>query len=170
MRLTIGVVFVCAGCLGFGFPSVALAATVASSNAVKAVSSNPSSTVFRIGTFDRSSFGFAEGTPAKPVQYIVGQSQPGKDWYATQPVDIEAETKAAVHSEKTAPRTISFSLTGSPARAYRLHIALLIESASVPVLRIGINQKHGTFYLDPKLDYSNGDQGTRLTRLIRMRM
>ena len=36
---------------------------------------------------------------------------------------------------------------------------LLIETASVPALRVAINGKHGTFYLHPKLDYSNGDQG-----------
>jgi hypothetical protein len=38
-------------------------------------------------------------------------------------------------------------------------VALLIESSSVPALRVVINGKSGTFYLQPKLDTENGDQG-----------
>ena len=60
-------------------------------------------------------------------------------------------------SIEIAPRAISFSLAGPPAAAYQLHIALLIEDPSVPVLKVGINGKNGVFYLHPKLDYSGGD-------------
>ena len=73
-----------------------------------------------------------------------------------------AELVSAVGSHPTnnaaASRTITFSLEHAPAAAYRLRVSLLIESPNVPVLRVNINGKIGTFYLQPKLDFSNGDR------------
>ncbi|HET9100564.1 MAG TPA: polysaccharide lyase family protein [Acidobacteriaceae bacterium] len=125
----------------------------------------PSTTVFTIGKFNRSSFDFAGGTPQKPVRFIVGTSTASKDWYATQRVEQTTTPAAASHSgapavsPQTAPWTIQFSLANTPAPSYRFHVALLIESSSVPALRVVINGKTGTFYLQPKLDTENGDQG-----------
>jgi hypothetical protein len=119
--------------------------------------SGPAKAVFQIGTFDRSSAEFAEGAPKRPVNFIVGESSPSKDWYAAQPAEpvSDAETNAA--SNPTAPRAITFSLRAAPAAAYRLRVSLLIEGASVPTLQVTINGKHGIFYLQPKLDTNMGD-------------
>ena len=117
-----------------------------------------SSVVFRLGNFDRSSMEFAHASPKQPVHFFVGQSNPAKDWYATQPVELESSSGAKKANVSAAPRAITFSLQHTPVATYRLHLSLLIETASVPALRVGINGKHGMFYLRPKLDYSNGDQ------------
>lgn len=107
--------------------------------------------LWRIGTFDKSSAEFADGSPETPVTFAVGQDQPGR-WYGFAPaVFPSGKTDAA-----SAPRTIVFTNT-SAAKAYRLTVSLLIEHSSVPALRIVINGRAGTFYLHPKLDYSMGD-------------
>jgi alpha-mannosidase len=111
-------------------------------------------TVFRIGTFDRSSLEFSGEQPSASVNYVVGQST-FKDWYASQPVVAQGE-KPGVEG---APRTITFSLAGAPAKSYLLRISVLVETACVPLLHVGIDGKHGVFYLHPKLDYNSGDQG-----------
>jgi hypothetical protein len=116
-------------------------------------------TVFRIGAFDRSSVEFASEDPIAKVNFDAAKSKPEKDWYGYQPAISGAVGKAQQANVAAAPRTITFRLEGSPAKAYRLHIALLVEGAAVPALRVGIDGKNGIFYLHPKLDYSNGDQG-----------
>jgi hypothetical protein len=123
--------------------------------------------VFTIGEFNRSSVDLAGGAPQQPVNFIVGTSTASKDWYATQrvePAPTPAQRTASqpavpAVSPQAAPWTIHFSLTNTPAPSYRFHVALLIESSSVPALRVVINGKSGTFYLQPKLDTENGDQG-----------
>ncbi|MDR5728133.1 MAG: polysaccharide lyase family protein, partial [Terriglobia bacterium] len=117
-----------------------------------------SNAVFTIGKFDHSSVEFAGGTPHTPVDFVVGKSTPAKDWHAQQLVTTISASTEQNAPPPTAPWTIHFSLDHAPAAAYRLHIALLIENPSVPALRIVINGKQGTFYLQPKLDYSGGDQ------------
>jgi alpha-mannosidase len=119
--------------------------------------------VFAIGEFNRSSVDLADGSPDKPVIFIVGTSTASKDWYATQrvqqaPTPTEPAAPQPVASQPAAPSAIQFSLASTPAPCYRLHVALLIKSSSVPALRVVINGKSGTFYLQPKLDTENGDQ------------
>jgi hypothetical protein len=118
--------------------------------------------VFTIGKFNRSSVDLAPGTPQQPVNFVVGTSTASKDWYATQRVEqAPAQTESSAStpgSTQAAPRTIHFSLANAPARSYRFHVALLIESSSVPALRVVVNGKNGAFYLQPKLDTENGDQ------------
>jgi hypothetical protein len=115
--------------------------------------------IFKIGNFDRSSFEFASGDPKQAVNFVIGKSDPAKDWFAIQPAVLNTASVQAKINAASAPRAITFSLKTSAAAAYRLHFALLVESASVPTLNVGINGKNGIFYLHPKLDYSNGDQG-----------
>jgi alpha-mannosidase len=117
----------------------------------------PAKPVFKIGTFDRSSAEFAGGPPKQPVNFTVGKSIPNKDWYASQPAEMVDAGGVRATSVAAGPRTITFALANAPAVAYQLHISLLIEGASVPALRISINDKHGRFYLHPKLDSSMGD-------------
>lgn len=113
--------------------------------------------VFRIGTFDRSSMEFAQESPMQPVNFMVGQSSPAKNWYASQPVQFLPTPGAHDTSKDAAPRTITFSLQNPPAATYTLHVAVLIETSSVPALRVDINGKHGMFYLHPTLDENVGD-------------
>ncbi len=137
--------------------SIFLALPVVCTTLAKA-QANDSNVVFTIGTFDRSSAEFAGGAPAKPVNFVVGQSTPEKDWYAKQSLQAAPNQEEETTPESAAPWSIHFSLDHAPAAAYQLHVALLIESPSVPALRVVINGKQGTFYLQPKLDYTNGDQ------------
>ena len=118
-----------------------------------------SNTIFRIGAFDRSSAEFTGGDPEQPVNFQVGKSDPAKDWYATQPAVSMTTVAAGAIPPPTGPRRITFSLDRAVSGTCRFHVSFLIESASVPALRIEINGKHGVFYLQPQLDYSNGDQG-----------
>lgn len=113
-------------------------------------------TVFRIGTFNRSSGEFADGSPKQHVNFLVNRSTAATDWYRVQPAVVASAKQ--MPDIAAAPRAITFSLEGSPAASYQLHIAVLIETPAVPSLKIGINGKQGLFYLHPKLDYSNGDQ------------
>jgi alpha-mannosidase len=130
----------------------ALAVTLLAPSACFAAASGPD-VVWSVGTMDRSSGEFAGGVPAAPVRYVVGKDQPGTSWYAFAP----AFTSGSKADPATAPRSIVFSIAGAPEPAYRLTVSLLIEHSSVPALRIGINDRIGTFYLHPRLDYSMGD-------------
>ena len=115
--------------------------------------------VFRIGSFDRSSNEFAQGDSKQPIHFVVGKSDAAKDWYATQSAALADNAGSAGAGVATAPREIVFTLDHAPSPVYQLHVSLLIETVSVPALQVEINGKHGRFYLHPKLDYNNGDQG-----------
>ena len=119
--------------------------------------SGQDNTVFRLGIFDRSSAEFAADQPTNPVKFVVNKSDPAKDWPATQPADFLSGTGAPETNKAAAPRDITFSLDQAPAAAYQLRISFLIESPSVPAIRVSINGKHGMLYLHPKLDYSMGN-------------
>ncbi len=112
--------------------------------------------VFKIGKFDRSSAEFSK-TETQPINFIAGKSDPAKDWYAIQPAVLASPTGQRPTDKASAARAITFTLNRAPGAAYRLHVSLLVESASVPVLHVSINGKQGEFYLHPKLDYSDGD-------------
>ena len=133
------------------------AVLVVVSGQTNAIQAQDGNVVFRIGNFDRSSVEFASGTPKQAVDFVVGQSDASKDWYATQPAALISAAGSNASEAGTAPRTITFAID-SLKTDYTLHLSLLIESASVPALRVDVNGKYGVFYLHPKLDYSNGDQ------------
>jgi len=139
--------------------SILLLACLGEEQTPRAVAQEPqTAVVFRIGAFDRSSIEFASGDPKTPVKFVVGQSRPSKDWYQTQPAVLSSALGANVSDIAATPRTITFSIPSETA-SYKLHLSFLIESASVPALRVDVNGMHGLFYLHPELDYSNGDQG-----------
>jgi len=119
---------------------------------------NHASIVFKIGVFDRSSAGFVLRAPKQPINFVVGQSNPAKDWYSKQPTELIPEATARNTNYASAPHAITFSLDHAPAAAYQLCVAFMIEGPGVPALQVGINGKYGTFYLHPRLDYSDGDQ------------
>lgn len=142
-------------CLASSLLWIAVAASLLQA---ESTSHSPRTVIFRIGEFDRSSGEFSSATPARRVNFVVSQSIPGKDWFSEQPAVLESAAQSQPATIAAAPRAITFTLPGTPAGNYELHVGLLVESASVPVLRVGINDKHGMFYLHPRLDYSNGDE------------
>lgn len=113
--------------------------------------------VFKVGKFDRSSYGFASGNPKAPVVFVAGQSNPATEWYATQPAVLDSPSGMTRSDVASAPRAVQFSINGTPKGMYELRVSLLLETSSVPALRIDINGRHGLLYLHPKLDYSGGD-------------
>jgi alpha-mannosidase len=122
----------------------------------KAEAQNALGPVFRIGEFNRSSGDFAPGLPNRTVNFVVSQSDPAKDWFGVHRA-VLALGKSPVPDFASAPRTITFSVDATESVDYQLHVALLLETAGVPALRVGINGKQGLFYLHPKLDYSDGN-------------
>ena len=115
--------------------------------------------VFQIGKFDRSSIQFAQTEPAQPVRFVVGKSDPAKDWYAVQPAELPESpgSKSEARRSRGGARdpivlTVADSQVGLP-----IHLALLVENPSVPVLSVEINGKRGRFYLRPILDSNMGD-------------
>jgi alpha-mannosidase len=117
------------------------------------VAASPPEMIWQLGTFDRSSAEFADGSPGQPVSFVANRDQPEKTWYAYAPA-VSTSGKLDPASES---RTIQFSIDGKVSPAYRLTVSLLIERSSVPALRIIINGRTGMFYLHPTLDYSMGD-------------
>jgi alpha-mannosidase len=134
----------------FKFASLFLAFFMASCLSATAQTQN---TIWRIGIFDRSSAEFADGSPQKPVTFVIDKDRPDRNWYGYAP----AVFTAGHVDPASAPRTIQFSLAAKPSSAYRLRVSLLIEHSSVPALRVFINGRTGIFYLHPELDYSMGD-------------
>ncbi|HZY61555.1 MAG TPA: polysaccharide lyase family protein, partial [Edaphobacter sp.] len=113
--------------------------------------------VFQIGTFDLSWAEFAGGNPSHTVNFVVGQSSAAKDWYSAQSAAVLSASTQPL-SANSAPRTITFSLPESPAPSYRLRVSFLVREHGVPDVRIGINGRHGMFYLRPELIYANERQ------------
>jgi alpha-mannosidase len=142
----------CSKALVTALTALTLAATLAAQSAPKPITT----TVFKIGDFNRSSVEFASGDPKQPVNFLAAESNPAKDWFGTQPVVFNPAQQTGVAA---APRAISFSLDRVPAAAYKFHLAVLVKGASVPAMKVSINGKDGLFYLHPKLDYEDGDQG-----------
>jgi alpha-mannosidase len=107
--------------------------------------------VFRLGVFDGASNEFAQGEPSAQVVADAASPNFAEQWHESQPADGGKTTAAS------APRTIRFSINGAPTAAYRLHVALLMESRGLPALRVCINDHCGLFYPDSPLDARMGD-------------
>jgi alpha-mannosidase len=135
---------------------LALAGVAACCSSTAAQEKAASATVFSLGTFDGSSGEFAAGAPRKPIVFVAGKSDPKVGWYAVQTAVLAAQVTKP-QGPTTAPRTISFELTGPLAPAYRLRIALLFEKASVPSLVVHLNQTSGVFHPNPKPETRLGD-------------
>ena len=115
--------------------------------------------VLELGVFDGSSNEFAQGTPERLVEVDAQRRRRNRTvvWEFSQPRRRGISGNWKANRISAAPRTIWFAIAGAPAAAYRLHIALLLESRSVPALRICINGKCGVFYLESPLDAHMGD-------------
>ena len=132
-----------------------------------------STTIWQIGNFDKSSREFARdvsptrggaldySNPDDDPVYVIGKSQPGKNWLAFQPGTSNGRAGHRGH-----PFTIRFSLSSPPRGVYTFTAALLAYSPRVPVLNISINGSHGWFYQHPTLDYDAGDLAVYLRHAI----
>ena len=120
---------------------------------------NENSVVFKVGNFDRSSFEFADGQPEAAGKFYRRSERPGKGLVRNASCGAERRRRAGKRRCRVCAQSDSLFGGRRPERDYELRVSLLIETASVPALRISINGRHGLLYLHPKLDYSNGDQG-----------
>jgi alpha-mannosidase len=127
--------------------AVLLSARVAQSQATK---------VFQLGQFDSSSKEFRSGDPDHAVRISANDPGAARQWYAFQ--RDHAQSSVATSQASDAPRTIAFQIAGTPAARYTVHISLLIEHPSVPVLRVVVNGHAGSFFLDPKLVRTDNDE------------
>ena len=113
-------------------------------------------TVWRVGVFDGSSGEFAGGKPHGAVHFVADQDHPGTAWYAFAPVASAGKPS----DPASAPRAIEFSIAGRPEPAYRLKASLLIESSSVPALRVGINGRWGSVLSSSPARLQHGRHGS----------
>ncbi len=120
-----------------------------------AQTSETPSIVFRLGVFDGASNEFAQGAPAGPVVADAASTDFANQWYASQPV--VAPSTVGNENVASGPRAIRFAISGEPPAAYRLHMALLMESRSLPALRVCVNSRCGVFHLDSSLDAKMGN-------------
>jgi hypothetical protein len=117
--------------------------------------------LWQIGRFDASSSEFRSqgidyANPQSDPVYRVGQSRDSQDWLRFQPGPANGLAGGRLH-----PFTILFDTLDQPAGVYRLTIAILYETPRLSHLRVDINGHSGSFYFQPKLNYSAGDwEGT----------
>jgi hypothetical protein len=114
------------------------------------------SVVWRIGEFDQTSQEFGhnfdlESENFRPI-FIVGQSKT-EDWPAWQTTGVNG-----IGGAHTTPYTVVFNLPNSPARNYRLRIAVLLVNPAVPDLMVDMNGHVGRFFFERKISYYPGDE------------
>ncbi|MGD0323365.1 MAG: polysaccharide lyase family protein [Terriglobia bacterium] len=126
-----------------------------------------STTIWQIGSFDKSSREFARhvsptrggaldySNRADDPVYVIGKSQPGKNWLAFQPGTSNGKAGHRAH-----PFTIKFSISSPPRGVYTFIAALLAYTPRVPALDLSIYGRHGWFYQHPTLNYAAGDSGS----------
>ena len=93
----------------------------------------------------------------RQIEVDASSTNAAAEWYGSQPAALLGVHALGSKAISSAPRVIRFAIPGVPAPAYRLHVALLIESRSVPALHICIDGKCGMFYLESPLDARMGD-------------
>jgi hypothetical protein len=121
--------------------------------AVGLVSGATPRTLWQIGRFDSSSSEFKAGVDYNdatnaPV-YVIGKSDPARDWCAFQPA---SSTAASGY-----PLTVEFELPQTPHGLYTLTAGLLVEAPGLPVLQVEINGHRGWFYQHPKIILSTNE-------------
>jgi alpha-mannosidase len=105
--------------------------------------------VWRIGEFDGSSDEFGVGLPAGRA--FDARADRPKDWGATQQAVLAGKDDAS------AARRIRFDLPEAPRGTYRLRLGLILNSARVPVVEVGVNGHAGRFYQRPERDFAEGN-------------
>lgn len=118
----------------------------------------PPKTLWQIGKFDQSSIEFNDHMdwrdPGVHPTFTVGQSDPAKDWPASQPGTANHNFGSRAH-----PCTVIFKLIGRPAGVYLLTVATILNHSRVPNLQVDINGETGLYYFRRKTSYYPGDSG-----------
>lgn len=115
-------------------------------------------TLWRIGKPDHASLEFNQLWDFSRVgdpRFIVGQSDPVKDWSAFHPGISESRTDRRLH-----PFTVVFNLDTEPRGIYYLTIHALFKTPSIPEYLVEVNEKKGRFYFEPRLTLETGDPET----------
>jgi alpha-mannosidase len=110
------------------------------------------SIVWQIGKFNDSSYEFHQGIPANDPVFIVGKSDPAKDWYRAQ-----SGTSNGIAGFRAHPFTVKFELPQAPHGLYTLKFSLLDYSDRVPILAVNVNGHAGQFFQHPVLNYSGAE-------------
>ena len=100
--------------------------------------------IWQIGKFDDSSCEFHEGVPPQDPVFIVGKSDPAKDWYRAQ-----SGTSNGAAGFRAHPSTVKFELQQAPRGLYTLKFSLLVYSVRLPILGVSINSHGGRFFQHP---------------------
>lgn len=112
-------------------------------------------TLWQIGKLDHASiefnsqWDFAQG---KDPLFVVGESQPARDWSAFHPSDADPRGGNRIH-----PFTVKFRLNEEPRGVFYLIVDALFADPLVPQYSVEINGHKGRYYLDPVLSYDIGN-------------
>jgi hypothetical protein len=115
-----------------------------------------SSVVWQIGKFDEAAREFNGAAPARDPVFVVGKSDPARDWYADQ-----LATSDSAAAPRGRPATIQFELPQAPAGRYTFRLSLLTYTPRLPLLEVRVNGRRGRFYLHPVLNYGGGHPAGR---------
>jgi alpha-mannosidase len=129
--------------------STPTASATVQENATGKTADSLSTVVWQIGKFDGSSYEFHLGVPAEDPVFVVGKSDPAKDWYRSQSGTSNGTTGFRAH-----PFTVKFELPQARQGLYTLKFSLLVYGSRLPILKVSINGHIGQFFQHPVLDYS----------------
>jgi alpha-mannosidase len=114
--------------------------------------------IWQIGKFDRSSFELNERANLHSIPlpvFVVGKSAAARDWPSSQPGSQNGK-----FGDRPYPYSVIFDLPAVTSGRYSLTVAMLLFHARVPCLRVDINGRTGTFYLDRKPNFYPGNIST----------
>ena len=110
-------------------------------------------TLWQIGKFNDSSLEFRQGAPSQDPTFVVGASDPAREWYAAQP--------CTATDGRSRPYTVRFDLPQVPSGLYTLRLSLLAHTPRSPTLELSVNGKRGRFFQHPALNYTGNDPADR---------
>ena len=134
-------------------PAITLSVILLSLTMIPTVCSADSPTLWQIGEFNDSSLEFHQGAPQQDPVFVVGQSDPAKDWYAAQ--------WCTSVGGRAHPFTVRFDLPQAPSGLYTLKLSLLAHAIRLPVLEVSMNGHRGRFFQHPVLNYTGNDPADR---------
>jgi alpha-mannosidase len=111
--------------------------------------------IWQIGKHDNSSLEFNQQwnfSGGKNPLFVIGKSDPRKDWSNFQPAAGDPSIGARVH-----PFTIQFDLSNDVRGTFYLVIDLFFRGPLIPGFLVGVNGKEGTFKLHPTHTYNLGN-------------
>jgi alpha-mannosidase len=111
--------------------------------------------LWQIGKRDNASLEFNQGwdfSQGHDPVFVVGRSDPGKDWSHIQPGPADSVSGRRVH-----PFTIRFDLDAAPQVTFYLVVDLFFKEPLIPAFVVDINGKKGQYLLQPRISYELGD-------------